>query len=315
MTFRQLELFLLIVRLGTISAGAKALGITQSGASRLLSELEKNAGFDLFFRSASGIALTVQGQAFHVQVERNFSGLDTLTEAARLIGFGVNQRLRVACLPTLSSAILPGAISRFHAKQPATGIEIETTGYSEALDLLTKRRVDMVISFLMPEIDGISVEMIADAAYVLALSESHPLATKTEITSEELKGQNMVGLVPNAVLDQNSDGDTVQRAQLEKDANIRIWCHTSSTRYALVASGQVLSIAEPFAAPLYRASGVKTIALKPRISLKYGLATTSDQWSSPEVSDFRIAVYEEMSAFSDLENLDIIPQHPSKSDK
>lgn len=315
MTFRQLELFLLIVRLGTISAAATALGITQSGASRLLSELEKNTGFDLFYRSTSGIELTDQGRAFHLQVERSFSGLDTLKEAVRLIRLGVKQRLRVACLPTLSTSILPGAIRRFHSQRPGTGIEIETTSYSEALELLSKRHVDVVITFLMPVIDGVSVEMIADAAYVLAACDSHPLAKKKVITSADLRGQDIVGLVPNAVMDQNSDGDTTERSQLEQDANIRIWCHTSSTRYALVASGQVVSVAEPFAAPLFRGAGVKTIPLKPRISLKYGFATPSDLWSSPEIVDFRNAIYEEMRAFSDRENLDIVSQRPSTSDK
>ncbi|MEY1557914.1 LysR family transcriptional regulator [Yoonia sp. R2331] len=306
MTFRQLELFLLIVRLGTISAAAKSLGVTQSGASRLLSELEKNTGFDLFFRSAAGIELTEQGRAFHAQVERQFSGMDSLKEAVRSIREGLNQRLRIACLPTLATAILPGAITRFHDKRPEMGIEIETTSYSSALDLLAKRRVDIAFTFLMPELNGTAVEMIADAAYVFALNENHPLTSKTEISSQDLYGLDIAGLLPNAIMDQNADGDTTQRAKLEENANIKIWCHTSATRYAMVAAGKIATIAEPFSAPLFRSAGVKTLPLKPRISLKYGVATPSDQWFSPEISDFRNALREEVHAFSDQEGLDFV---------
>lgn len=292
--------------MGTVSAAADSMGVTQSGASRIISELENNVGFSLFFRSGRGIELTAQGRAFYTHVERHFVGLGALKEAVREIRSGINRRLRLACLPTLSVSILPGIVRRLHDVQPNIAIEIETASYNEGLSMLKSRRVDAVLSFLLPELDGIRTTKVAEAPYVFAAKNDHPLAARDVVYAEDLKGVEVLGLIPNQAADRGLDDAETVREKLLASTDKRIWCHTSATRYALVAAGLAVSVAEPFAAPLFRPMGVVVKRLEPRVTLQYGLSVQSDLWDAPEISALRQAVAEELREFANRENADIV---------
>ncbi len=277
----------------------------------MISELENNVGFALFFRSARGVELTAQGRAFYEQVERHFAGVDALKDAVRLIRSGINRRLRLACLPTLSTAILPGAIRKLHAERPDIAIEIETATYNESLSLLKSRRVDALLSFLLPELDGIQTLKLAEAAYVFAAFKGHPLTEKKKVTSDDLKGYEVLGLIPNPAADRGMDRAETVREKHMSDVNKRIWCQTSATRYSLVAAGLAISVAEPFAAPLFRPMGVVVRELVPRVTLQYGFSAHSDIWDAPEIALFRKVLAEELQEFAEHENADIEVANPS----
>ena len=50
-TFRQIDAFQTLITSGTVTKTASLLGISQPAVSRLISDLEKSAGFKLFHRS------------------------------------------------------------------------------------------------------------------------------------------------------------------------------------------------------------------------------------------------------------------------
>ncbi|MFN3200794.1 MAG: LysR family transcriptional regulator [Bradymonadia bacterium] len=62
--FHDLELFLAIHRGGSLSQGARALGIDQSTVSRRLAELEERLGAPLFLRNREGVHLTALGEGW-----------------------------------------------------------------------------------------------------------------------------------------------------------------------------------------------------------------------------------------------------------
>jgi|GEM_PF-2554830 len=305
MTFRQLEVFLAVVRLGTVSTAADYLGITQSGASRMISELENNVGFALFHRAGRGLEITQQGRSFHQQVERYFDGMDALNDAVRMIRSGIIRILRIACLPTLSTSVLPKAVKKLRDEFPDIAIEIETVDYAVGISLLKNRRVDIMVSFLMDEIDGVTVSKLAETCCVLATREDHPLAKKNVVTIADLQDTEVLGQIPNQVIVPGQDPTSEMRENLLSDNSKNIWCHTSSTRYAMVATGLAPSVAEPFASPLFRSQGVVVRKFEPPLPLKYGFAAYSDIWDSPEVQVFKTALQEEFRAFSRHENIEI----------
>ncbi len=305
MTFRQLEVFLAVVRLGTVSMAAESLGITQSGASRMISDLEGNVGFPLFHRAGRGLEITQQGRSFHQQVERYFDGMDALNDAVRLIRSGIMRIIRIACLPTLSTAILPGAIKALRDEFPDMAVEIETVDYAAGLSLLKNRRVDVMISFLMDEIDGVTVSNLVETRCVLAAREDHPLAAQEVVTAEDLLGVELLGQIPSQVLVPGQNKTANLRDDLFAKNSKHIWCHTSSTRYALVATGSAVSIAEPFASPLFRSQGVIVRKFEPKMPLHYGFAALSDILDSPEVALFQTALRNEFKAFSEREQIEM----------
>ena len=63
-TVKQIEYFLTLSDIGSLSRAAAILGVTQPALSRQLGELEKSLGLRLFDRNGRGVVVTDDGQAF-----------------------------------------------------------------------------------------------------------------------------------------------------------------------------------------------------------------------------------------------------------
>lgn len=303
MTFRQLQAFLHVMRLGTIVATAEAMGLTQSGVSRMISELERAVGFKLFVRSGRGLKPTSEGLRFFREVDRSMTGIEALGRVAEEIRLGFGDRLRISCLPTLSATVLPLALRNFHDSFPNTAVEIDTATYDSALIALEEDRIDMAITFNIPGMDGIETEWLAEADYVFAARHDHPLMRKDRVRAQDLKEERLIGDMAGRVQDvQDSD---VLRRSLEAPTLRRIWCHTSATRYAMIASGLATSLAEPFSAPLWSHAGVWVRPFEPRLSIQYCFAIPSAEQRSDASVSFRKHFRNAIEAFSAAHDLPI----------
>lgn len=123
-TLRQLMAFREIDRHRNITRAAQSLGLTQSGLSALLRELEAEAGEALFARTTRRLELTPAGLAFRPLAER------VLLEAEALVsGFndhrrGGRGRVRVGALPSLSARVLPPLLAAFRASHPLVEVDL-----------------------------------------------------------------------------------------------------------------------------------------------------------------------------------------------
>ncbi len=114
MTQQGIEVFLAVARLGSVSAAAQALYITQPAVSRHLKALEDALGCTLVVRGRGQrrVELTGRGQDF-VQVAEKWRLL--WQEAQEVAGRDRTQTLRVASVGSLSSYLLPPVFRDFLA--------------------------------------------------------------------------------------------------------------------------------------------------------------------------------------------------------
>ncbi|HIE1389162.1 TPA: LysR family transcriptional regulator [Pseudomonas aeruginosa] len=73
-----IQAFVLVAEAGSFAAGAKALGMTRSAASKAVARLESHLGVRLLHRTTRSLSLTADGQVFH---ERCLRILQDLSEA------------------------------------------------------------------------------------------------------------------------------------------------------------------------------------------------------------------------------------------
>lgn len=302
MTYRQLQVFLSVVRLGSIVAAAEHVGLTQSAVSRLVSKLEKNVGFDLFRRVGRGLEPTASGLAFHREVERSFNGIDVLRQVANEIRLGYERRIRISCLPALSTSVFPGAVARFREMHPDVLVEVDTSTYGEMLIELEQGDIDLAVTFSIPTMNGVYVEPLAEADIMFAVNKAHPLASLSSVTAADVKDQELIGLLPHKVApEQGGDADEI----VETASKQRLWCHTSATRYACIAASLVASLVEPFIAPQFAPLGVVTLPFEPQSKLEYCFAIPDEHQCSAISIDFRSAFKQSMVEFAELHGLPI----------
>lgn len=132
----DMEVFAQVVALGGFSVAAKALGMTPSAVSKLVSRLEGRLGARLLNRSTRRLQLTPEGEAFYQRALRILSDIE---EAEREAAAGAAQRghLRVNVNePVGRHHILP-LVPAFLERYPR--ITLDITLSDQVIDLLEAR--------------------------------------------------------------------------------------------------------------------------------------------------------------------------------
>ncbi|WP_137388563.1 LysR substrate-binding domain-containing protein [Rhodoligotrophos defluvii] len=119
---QTLRAFEAATRLGSFTAAARELNITQSAVSQQIQLLESALGRPLFRRLPRRLALTSAGELFAPAVRQ---ALDLIGEAAdRMHGDARPRELAVAVVPSLSARWLVSRLPLFHALYPDIDVSI-----------------------------------------------------------------------------------------------------------------------------------------------------------------------------------------------
>lgn len=138
--FRDVLLFDSVVRLGTITAAARELGVPKPTAARWLAAMEQRVGGPLVVRGARRVTLTERGQAVHQELESLLRGIRAARLAARDDRPGGTLRVSV---PVPLGRLLGGAvIAGFRREMP--GVRLEVLLQDERVDL-RRDRIDLAI--------------------------------------------------------------------------------------------------------------------------------------------------------------------------
>ena len=144
LSLRQLEVFLKAAELGSVSAAADALGISQPQVSRTLGEIEKKLGTDVFFRTPEGLELTPTGRLL-LNFARQTLELASKTEYAIHEQRGVPAcPLFVATTPDLLP-LASQALAHFQQEYPHLPLHVESQNADAVLDRLTRQRVSIAL--------------------------------------------------------------------------------------------------------------------------------------------------------------------------
>ncbi len=126
-SFSELEFFVLLTRLGSLSAAARALDITPPAASMRLSNMEKRMGVRLLNRSTRKISLTSEGELYLQHASRLIADLremDEIVSAGRQAPRGL---LRVNAPLGFGRTVIAPLVSTFAARFPEVEVQLEVT--------------------------------------------------------------------------------------------------------------------------------------------------------------------------------------------
>lgn len=164
-----LAAFEAVVRLGSFSAAAQELSLTQSAISKQMAALEGQLGVALFERSGRGVVPTQEGEAYAAAVA---DALATIRAASlRAMSGKVGQTLDLAVLPTFGTRWLMPRIRSFVARHPevtlnfATRIgrfDLESEGFDAAIHIGAQDWPGGEATFLMHE----TVAPVASPAFL-----------------------------------------------------------------------------------------------------------------------------------------------------
>lgn len=200
MNIRQIEALRAIMKSGSASRAAEALGITQPAVSRLVAELEKTIGFPLFDRTRGRLEPTPQCRLFYADVERTFVGLEVLKHTASQIrerGPGI---VRIANMPGIGLPIVSRAITAFRTIHPDVTVSAQLMSTADVWAAVATSQVDIGIAPKEADISGIEYLPFSDYSAMCAMSSKHRLAARDVITPADLDNVEYIAHTPAARL-------------------------------------------------------------------------------------------------------------------
>lgn len=145
MTLTQLSTFVLVARLGSVSAAARTLDVSEPAVSQALAALRSHFGDPLIERAGRGMRLTTAGARL-LPVASQMVALGADAEAAVRTAHGAPDELRVVATSTIVEFVLPALLAAFTDR---TGRKIDTSAgvatHKEAQVLVENRLADLAL--------------------------------------------------------------------------------------------------------------------------------------------------------------------------
>ncbi|EIF55889.1 LysR family transcriptional regulator [Burkholderia pseudomallei 1258a] len=139
--------FLGVLREGSLSGAARALGLTQPTVGRHVAALEAALRVPLFTRSSSGLMPTDVALALRAHAEAMESTADALARAATSFGEDVRGVVRISASDVVGVEVLPPIVARLRQRHPALTVELALT--NRVQDLL-RREADIAVRMTRP---------------------------------------------------------------------------------------------------------------------------------------------------------------------
>jgi DNA-binding transcriptional LysR family regulator len=139
--------FLAVVREGSLSGAARALGLTQPTVGRHIDALEAALGVSLFTRSQVGLLASEGASLLVPHAQAMASAADALERAASGEADDDRGVVRITASEMIGSQVLPAALAAFRAAHPRIIVELVLSNRSE--DLL-RREADIAVRMVRP---------------------------------------------------------------------------------------------------------------------------------------------------------------------
>ncbi|MFM9927448.1 LysR family transcriptional regulator [Variovorax sp. H27-G14] len=182
--------FLGVLREGSLSGAARALGITQPTAGRHVAALEAALGVVLFTRSQVGLLPTEVALALRTHAEAMESTAASLVRAASSQGEGVRGVVRVSASEVIGVEVLPPIVARLREAHPALKVELVLT--NRVQDLL-RREADIAVRMVRPKQEQLLARRIGNIALGFHAHRDYLARHGTPRKLDELAAHAVIG--------------------------------------------------------------------------------------------------------------------------
>jgi len=235
MTLTQLNAFVLVARLGSVTAAANALGVSEPAVSQALAALRVHLGDQLLSRSPAGMTLTAGGSRL-LATASQIVVLGAEAHAAVRAARGAPEQLRVVATSTVAEFVTSPLVEAF-TRRYASGVEV-TAGVAatrEMAVLVANRLADVAIGPSVaadPTLPVVCEPIFKYRLVVVAAGHSRPRGNP----------RHWRWLVGPSATDPGSDAGQFLAAQRIPEDRIGV-CPSQNAAWAAAADGAGVSLA------------------------------------------------------------------------
>jgi DNA-binding transcriptional LysR family regulator len=229
-SLRQLEVFVAVVRAGSVSAAGEVLAMSQSAVSGSLADLERQFGVQLFDRQGKRLHLSELGRAVRARAEGVLDRAREL-EASLEARAGVG-RLRVGATLTIGNHLAVPLIARFLREHPGAEVTLAISNTEEIARRVANFEIDVALVEGEIEDPDLEVTPWRDDELVVFCAAGDRRGRKRALTDDDLRAARWIlrerGSGTRQTFDRAMHGLVPLEVVLELD-------HTEAIRGAVMA--------------------------------------------------------------------------------
>lgn len=187
-TAAQLQALINVGEAENFTLAARRMGVAQPTVHRAVTQLEREAGRDLFEKTSYGMVATraagnlarAASLAFAELTQAEADLADIMaTDAGRIV---------IGAMPLSRSYLLPRAIARFRKLRPHLPIQVLDGPYKELLAALRRGEIDFLIGALRDPapIGDVEQRALFDDTVAIVAGRHHPLAGRADVAMSDL---------------------------------------------------------------------------------------------------------------------------------
>lgn len=185
MTIQKYIAFVKAIEYGSFTKAAEDLNYTQSGVSRMISDLEVEWGVTLCERGRAGVTLTSDGLRLLPQLQRICNEHEILLAQVEELHGIQSGTIRIGTFSSVATHWLPHMIKLFKEDYPAIEFELLLGDYTEIETWILEGRVDF--GFLrLPTKTEMETIFVEQDRLLVVLPEHHPFASCDKFPIDEL---------------------------------------------------------------------------------------------------------------------------------
>ncbi|TYO50593.1 MULTISPECIES: LysR family transcriptional regulator [Bacillus] len=238
MSFVRFETMAKVVELGSFTAAAEALNMTQSAVSHAVASLETEWGVSLFVRDRKkGITLTDTGETLLPHIREVLNRVEKIQQEIALTKNIESGLIRIGTFASASACLLPKLLVSYQRKHPKIEFKFYEGTYEEILEWLDSGIIDV----------GFVVKGKADEAFdllplmkdkmVVAYHENHRFKQQPIVDMEELADEPFI--MPTGMYQSHVE-DIFSEAQIKPSILFEV--HDCTTIARMIGEGLGVTI-------------------------------------------------------------------------
>lgn len=253
------RVFYEIARLGSFSAAAEHLYISQSAISQCIHQLESDLNTQLFARSRRGVTLTREGMLLFPKVESALQSIEQGETLLAQLQHLQSGSLVIAAGDTVTAHYLLPYLEEFRMKYPDIRIETANSYSSKLLEYLKEGKAELAFVNLPVDDDELTIEPCMQIHDIFVCGAD--FNKKEKYTWQEMAQQPLI------LLEQNSNSRRFVEHQFRKknirlSPKIEIAVHDLLIRFASIHLG-VSCVVEEFSKESIDSGIIRPMTLEP----------------------------------------------------
>ena len=194
MNLKDLKYLVALADTGHFGKAAARTFVSQPTLSAQLKKLEEYLGVKLVERQPKNVQLTEVGKQVVVRARRMLDDGDEIVALARSNTDPLAGKLKIALIPTIGPYLLPRVMPKLRKALPHLGLMLYEYQTEPLLKRLRDGEIDLGILALPVAQDGLEFQALYEEAFTVAVPNGHPLAERSTIKLQDLKGHTLLML-------------------------------------------------------------------------------------------------------------------------